>query len=76
MLQYVNSFGCTVSGDTQSLVIQFIQNEPVIPDEEGKEITTEPNHVVSLVMEKDCALNLAETLANFYLSPVNNTDTE
>lgn len=76
MLQYVNSFACTVNDNSKNLVINFVQNEPIIPDEDGCPMSIEAHKIISLIMEEDCAKNLANTLAHFYLTDSSNTDIE
>ncbi len=70
MLQYVNSFACTANETKKNIVINLIQNEPIIPDDDEEEITSIPNEIASIIMDEDCARSLAESILHFFPNDV------
>lgn len=67
MLQYVNSFTCTKNEHSNTVVIHFTQNEPIINEtENGLETVVRENEVSSLVMEGPCAQGLLDSLREFF----------
>lgn len=62
MLQYVNSYACSMNENQKNYVIHFRQNEPIIPEDDDEEITFFPNDIVSIIMDEDCAKSLAESI--------------
>ena len=64
MLQYTNSFSTTLSDAKDSLVIHFYQNEPIIKANENGETYAEiqTHSISSIIMDINCAKNLASTL--------------
>ena len=57
MLQYVNSFACTMNKEQKNFIIHFRQNEPRVPEDENDEVTFIPNDIINIIMDEDCAKN-------------------
>lgn len=68
MLQYVNSFACTMNKEQKNFIIHFRQNEPRVPEDENDEVTFIPNDIINIIMDEDCAKNLAESILRVFSS--------
>lgn len=67
MLQYVNSFTCTKNEKSDTVVVHFIQNEPVINEtEDGLDTIIKENEIASIVMEGPCAKGLIKSLTELF----------
>ena len=67
MLQFTNGFACAVDGSKSEFIINFIQNHPTF-DKAGNvsDAVTEP--VVSVIMQKDTAAELASAITTLLSS--------
>lgn len=75
MLQYVNSFSCSLSETKDTLVIHFIQNEPTIPDlDDNTRVEIVRHDIASVIMDSDCAKGLMSSLNQLFNSSEENKD--
>lgn len=61
MLQYTNGFSCAMDQEEEEIIINFVQQSPVL-DDEGKVKEVKSEEVISLVMRKALVEKLLETL--------------
>lgn len=64
MLQYANSFTCTVNENKNTVVIHFKQNEPIFPDNDVQNMDFATHDIASLVLDYECAQQLIVSLAS------------
>ena len=62
MLQYVNSFTCSLNSDDNTLVLNFRQNEPIFEAEDDT-VKIQTHIISSLIMDKTCALQLQDAIS-------------
>ena len=62
MRSYTNRFQFAFNNDHTEVTINFFDEYPIIPNEQGQEITTDTDIVASLVMSGTSALELANML--------------
>lgn len=74
MLQYVNSFACTIDRDQKNFIIHLRQNEPIVPDDDSEEIGLIPNEIINIIMDESCAEGLANSILRLLSSEDGNTD--
>lgn len=61
MLQFTNGFSCALDHENEELIVHFLQQAPRI-GEDGAVADVRTEEVITLVMGKAVAENLAETL--------------
>jgi len=78
MLQYVNSFSCTQNKQSGTVVIHFLQNEPVFSETEDGDADTviREHEIASIILEEDCAQALVSSLTELFESTSEDDDEE
>lgn len=77
MLQYVNSFSCSLSETKDTLIIHFVQNEPTIPDfDNDSHVEVLRHDIASIIMDNDCAKGLMSSLEKLFNSSEENEDVD
>ena len=71
MLQFVNSFACSLNEDNNTFVLQFRQNEPVFPTsgEVKDNVEIQTHTVASLVLDRKCAFQLQDAINQILNAP-------
>ena len=75
MLQFVDSFYCAYNTQKGNYVIKLRQEEPIenIP---GSEPTVQTNEIASIILDKECALTLANAILQFQDPSDNDSDSK
>lgn len=77
MLQYINSFSCHLNESNDTMVLHFMQKEPTIVENDGKEeVKLITNEIASIVMNTDCAKGLISSLSQLYSTSEENNAKE
>ena len=66
MLQFVNSFACTLTSKGNLVMIDCRQRAPILSKSDGEVPQTVMNDVVSLVMDADSAKGLARIIDELF----------
>lgn len=71
MLQFVNSFACSLNEDNNTFVLHFRQNEPVFPasNDPQDNVEIQTHTVASLVMDRKCAFQLQDAINQLLNAP-------
>lgn len=72
MLQYVNGFSCSLSNSKDNLVLHFIQQEPIAPDDDTESVKYNTHNIASIIMNSDCAQELVTAISELLATPNDN----
>ena len=76
MLQFVDSFYCAFNQAKNNFFIRFRQEEPCENSDTG-EVTIQTNEVVNLMLDSECAHQLASSILNLLeQTPLTEDDTD
>lgn len=62
MLQFVDSFYCVYNQNSQNVVMRLRQEVPYENPEDEKSVIAKIEDVASIVMSKECAMQLASSI--------------
>ena len=65
MLQFVDAFYCTYNQQKEKYVLKLRQEEPV-DGNPGEEITIKTNEIANVILDKECAVELANAILQLY----------
>lgn len=65
MLQFVDSFYCTYNQQKEKYVFRLRQEEPV-DGEPGAEATIKTNEIANVILDKNCAIELAHAILQLH----------
>ena len=71
MLQFVDSFYCTYNQQKEKYVFRLRQEEPV-DGEPGVDVTIKTNEIANVILDKDCAIELAHAILQLHDSAQGN----